>query len=61
MIKTKISHRFFKYWHKYGNEHKYEQNTKSKNPEFVKTKKGRIMISSNCAVSGSLKYKFIKQ
>ena len=21
MIKTKISHRFFKYWDKYGNEH----------------------------------------
>ena len=34
--------------------------TKSKSPKVVKTKNGRIMLSSNYAVCGSKKSRFIK-
>ena len=38
---------------------KCKKNTESKNPVIVKTKNGRIMLSSNCAVCGSKKPRFI--
>ena len=37
-----------------------EKKTDSKNPKFVKTKKGRIMVSSLCLVSNCKKSRFIK-
>ena len=40
---------------------KYRKDTESKNQRFVKTMKGRIMVSSNFAVSGSKKSRFIKE
>ena len=40
---------------------KRRKNTESKNPRAVKTKIGRIMLSSNCAVCGSKKSKFIRE
>ena len=40
---------------------KCEKNTQSKNPKVVKTKTRRITLSSNCAVTGSKKSKFIKE
>ena len=40
---------------------KRRKNTESKNPRPVKTKIGRIMLSSNCAVCGSKKSKFIRE
>ena len=40
---------------------KYRKNTESKNPKVVKTKNGRIMLSSKCAESNSKKLKFIKE
>ena len=36
-------------------------NTKSKNPKVVRTKNGRIMPLSKCAVCDSKKLKFIKE
>ena len=36
-------------------------NKENKNPKVVKTKKGRIMLLSNCAVCGSKKSEFIKE
>ena len=33
----------------------------SKNPEVAKTKKGRIMLLSNCSVCNSKKSKFLKE
>ena len=39
---------------------KCRQNTENKNPKAVKTKNERIMLSSNCAVCGSKKSRFIK-
>ena len=39
---------------------KFRRNFKSKNPKAVKTKNWRIMLSSNCAVCGSKKSRFIK-
>ena len=36
-------------------------NTKSKNPKFVKTKKGRITLLSKCEVCDRKKSKFIRQ
>ena len=38
-----------------------EKNTESKNPNPVKTKNGRIMLLSQCAVCNSGKLKFIKE
>ena len=40
---------------------KCRKNTESKNPKFAKTKNGRIMLLSKCAVCDSKKSKFIKQ
>ena len=37
------------------------KNTESKNPKFVKTKNGRIMLLSKFPVCGSKKSKFIKE
>ena len=34
--------------------------TESKNPKVVKTKNGKKMLSSNCAVCGSKRSSFIK-
>ena len=39
---------------------KCRKNTKSKNPKVVKTKNGRIMLLSKCAVCGSKKSKFLE-
>ena len=39
---------------------KCRKNTQSKHPELVKTKNGRIMLSSKCAACNSKKSKFIK-
>ena len=40
---------------------KCRKNTKSKNPKVVRTKNGRIMPLSKCAVCDSKKFKFIKE
>ena len=40
---------------------KCRKNTESKNPKVVKTKNGRIIILSKCAVCDSKKSKFIKE
>ena len=40
---------------------KCRKNTESKNPKVVKTKNGRRMLLSKCAVCNSKKYKFIKE
>ena len=40
---------------------KCQKNTESKNQKVTKTKKGRIMLSSKCAVCASKKSKLIKQ
>ena len=40
---------------------KCRKNTESKNPKVVKTKKGRIMPLSKCAVCDNKKSKFIKE
>ena len=40
---------------------KYRKNTESKNPKVARTKNGRIMLLSNCAVCDSKKSKFIKE
>ena len=37
------------------------KNTESKKLKVVKTKNGRIMVSSNCALCGSKKLRFIKK
>ena len=39
---------------------KCRKNTESKNPKVIKTKNGRIMFLSKCAVCGSKNSKFIK-
>ena len=36
------------------------ENTESENPKVARTKNGRIMLLSKCAVSDSKKSKFIK-
>ena len=38
-----------------------EKNPESKNLKAVKTRNGKIMLSSNCAVCGSKKSRFIKE
>ena len=40
---------------------KCRRNAERKNPQFVRTKNGRIMLLSKCAVCDSKKSKFIKQ
>ena len=40
---------------------KSRKNTESKNPKVARTKNGRIMLLSNCAVCNSKKLKFIKE
>ena len=40
---------------------KCRKNTKSKNPEVVKTKNGRVMLLSQCVVCNSKKSKFLKE
>ena len=40
---------------------KCRKNTGNKNPEVVKTKKGRIMLLSKCAVCNSKISKFLKE
>ena len=40
---------------------KCRKNTESKNPKRARTKIGRIMLLSECAVFNSKKSKFIKQ
>ena len=40
---------------------KHRKNTESKNQKVVKTKEGKIVVTSNCAVSDSKKSRFIKE
>ena len=40
---------------------KCSKNTASKNPKMLRTKNGRIMLLSKCAVCNSEKLKFIKE
>ena len=40
---------------------KCRKSTESKNPKVARTKNGRIMLLSKCAVCDSKKSKFIKQ
>ena len=40
---------------------KCRKNTESKNPKIAKTKNGRIMLLSKCAVCDNEKSKFIKE
>ena len=40
---------------------KCRKNTESKNQKLVKTKNGRMMLLSKCAVCNSKKYKFLKE
>ena len=40
---------------------KCRKNTESKNPKVARTRNGRIMLLSKCAVYDSKKSKFIKQ
>ena len=40
---------------------KFRKNTKSKNPEIVNTKNGRIMLLSKCSVCNSKISKFLKE
>ena len=40
---------------------KCRKNTESKNPKVARTKNGRIMLLSKCAVCDSKKSKFIKE
>ena len=40
---------------------KRRKNTESKNPKVVKTKTGRTMLSSKCAVCNNKKMKIIKK
>ena len=40
---------------------KCRKNTESKNPKVVRTKNGRIMLLSKCALCDTKKFKFIKE
>ena len=40
---------------------KCRKNTESKNPKVVKTRNGRIMLSSKCAMCNNKKLKFIRE
>ena len=39
----------------------FRKNTDSKNPKVARTKNGRLMVLSKCAVCDSKKSKFIKE
>ena len=38
-----------------------KRNTKNKDTKMVKTKNGKLMLSSNCAVCGNKKSRFMKE
>ena len=38
-----------------------KRNTENKDAKIVKTKNGRLMLSSNCAVCGNKKSRFMKE
>ena len=40
---------------------KCKRNTKNIDAKMLKTKNGRLMLSSNCAIYGSKKSKFLKK
>ena len=40
---------------------KCRKNTESKNPKVVRTKNGKVMLLSKCAVCNSKKLKFLKE
>ena len=40
---------------------KCKRNTKYKDAKMIKTKNGRLMLSSKCAVCGSKKSRFMKE
>ena len=40
---------------------RYRKSTESKNPQVVKTKNGKIMLLTKCAMCDSKKTKFIKE
>ena len=40
---------------------KRRKNTECKNPKIARTKKGRIMLLSKCALCDSKEWKFIKE
>ena len=40
---------------------KYRKNTESKNPKVLKTKNGRIMLLSICAMCNNKKSKFLEE
>ena len=40
---------------------KGRKNTESKNPKVLRTKSGKVMLSSMCLVSNSKKSKFLKE
>ena len=40
---------------------RHKKDTESENPKVETTKNGRIMLSSNCAVCGSRKSRYIKE
>ena len=39
---------------------KFRKNTESRNPNILRTKNGRIMLLSNCAVCNSKNQNFLK-
>ena len=40
---------------------KYKENAENKNPEMIKTKNGRLTLSSKCSVCGTKKLRFMKE
>ena len=42
-------------------EQKIQKNTENRYPQVLKTKNGRTMLSSKCAVCGSEKSRFLKE
>ena len=40
---------------------KCKKNTENKNPKFLKTKNGRVMLLSKCALCNKEKSKFVKE
>ena len=39
----------------------YKENTKNKDAKMIKTKNGRVILSSKCAVCGNKKSRFMKE
>ena len=39
----------------------YKENTKNKDAKIIKTKNGRVILSSKCAVCGNKKSRFMKE